>query len=93
MNRVRRDREIGINELRRIGAVGVNAADLRRRDDRGVGSFRGVEGLDGGLVGEIEVAPRAEHERHARLPRKMSHERGAHHALVTGDVETHGVRK
>ena len=37
VDRIRRDREVHRQKLRRIGAVGVDPTDFRRRDDRRIG--------------------------------------------------------
>ena len=48
----------------------MDAPDLGRRHDHGVGTLRGVKGLDGRLVLQVELAPGPQDERRPRLARQ-----------------------
>lgn len=56
------DLEIDGDEIRRVGVVGVNAADFSGGEDHESGFLGGEEGLDVGLAGEVELGVGAEDE-------------------------------
>ena len=71
-----RDGEVLVEELRGIGAVRVDPADLRRGDDRDVGLLGGEERLDGRgarrgrapALPQDQLEPRAPSRTGARAP-------------------------
>ena len=84
------DSEILIKELGRKRIVGVDTADLGRRDDRDIGPLGREERLDSSGRRKVELPPRAQHELDTRLALKTPHQRAAYHAVVTCDKKFHG---
>jgi hypothetical protein len=101
LDAIERDGEIVGNEVRRIGRVGMNAADPCGRQEHGIGLVRDEPALCRILTGEIErVALGGDHLATLRL--QAAHQRRADHAAVAGDEDalageieqqlTHAVR-
>lgn len=85
------DHQIFVDKLRRVGVVGMDAADSGRGEIDLVGLFFFEEFLDSGLVGEIELAVGACDEVECLagllgLLFEHPEDGRAHHAPVTSDV-------
>ena len=81
--------EVLVDELRRVGAVSDNPANLCCRNDDLVRSFPGEELKDRLLVTEIEFGPGPEQEFHLPPRRGRPDQRRPHHAPVTSNKELH----
>ena len=86
LNDVGFDQEVLVEEFGRVGVVGVDAADLGRREvDLGRALF-GEKGFDGGLVGQVEFGVGAGDEMGVAGAFEGAHQGGADHAAMAGDV-------
>ncbi len=86
MDDVRLDHQVVVEEVRRVGGVGEDAADLRRGKDDGVGPGLGEPGLDLGLAAEIDRLP-VGGEDLAGLGFEAADDRLADHAAMAGDPD------
>ena len=55
MDGILRNRQVLIQELGRIGIIGMNATYARRSDDRDIGLLRGIKSAYRRLVRKVEV--------------------------------------
>ena len=62
MDRVRGDREVVVDKLRRVGVVGVDPAHLRSRYDRIIGSLGGEEFSGRLSIAQVKLSARAGHD-------------------------------
>ncbi len=91
--------QILVNELCRIGVVGVNATDLGGGQVDLIGFFGFEEGAHGGLVGEVQLGVGAGDDVGDELPRfarndiflQMADDGGTHHAPVASNVNFCGL--
>ena len=81
------DGEVFVDEVRRIGGVRMDAADLGGGDDDDVRFFRGEEIEDRVLVAEVEFGAGGGEESIAAAFGGFADEGGADHAAVAGDEE------
>jgi hypothetical protein len=75
------------NEFRRIGVVGINAADLCRGEENILGLFIGKEDFDRMLIGKIELTAILEQEIVESLFLEFSNKRGADKAVMACDED------
>jgi hypothetical protein len=80
------DQEVLVEEFGWVGVVGVDAADLGGGQvDLGRALF-GEEGLDGGLVGQVQFGVGAGDEMGVAGAFEGAHQGRADHAAMAGDV-------
>ena len=81
------DHQVLVDELGRIGVVGMDAADLGCRQIDLVDAMGGEEGVDGMLVGEIERVATGSEEVGAAQRLQPAHDGRADHAAMAGDED------
>ena len=85
---VRFDHQVGVDELRRVCVVGVNATDLGRRHVDLVDRLALEKGLDLALVGQVELAAGTRHDVHESTTAQFANNGAAHHASMAGNVDS-----
>src|SRR3546814_10661911 len=83
VHKVALDCEILIYELRRVGVVGVDSANLRRRQVNLVDRLFADKSVDIGLPQQIQFRTTACYESHVITGTQMPHQGRADHAPVT----------
>src|SRR3546814_3999468 len=83
VHKVALDCEILIYELRRVGVVGVDSANLRRRQVNLVDRLFAEKSVDIGLPQQIQFLTTACYEFHVITGTQMAHQGRADHAPVT----------
>ena len=81
------DHQVFVDELRRVGVVGVDAADLGSGEVDLFGLFGSKEGVDGSLVGQIKLGVGAGDDVLAPGGLELADDGRADHATVAGDVD------
>ena len=81
--------QVLVDEFRRVSVVGVDATHLGSGQIDLVGLFFCKEGVDGGLVGQVEFGVRAGDDAIGRvtLSKQLAQDGRTHHATVAGDVD------
>jgi hypothetical protein len=89
VNHVGLNHQVLIDEVSRVGVVGVNAAHLGCGHVDLVGLFLGEEGLHGSLVGQVELGVGASDDavRGLASGQQLANDGGADHAAMAGDVD------
>ena len=84
---VRLDDQVGVDEIRRIGVVGVDAADLCGRQVDLRWPLFGEKSSDRCLVGQVQLGVGPNQDVLVARRRQGTDKGGAHHAAVAGDVD------
>ena len=85
---MRRVNDVFVDEIRRVGVVGNNAAHLRRRQIHLVNAFAGKEVLYRTAVEQVQLVTRADNHLDVTALFQLSNNRGTHHSAMTGDKNT-----
>ena len=83
MNQIVLDLEVFIEELRGLGAVGVDAADFGRRDKDIFGLFRSVKIPDSPGVQQVQFRPGPTDQPAESLPFQFAPDGASHQAAMT----------
>ncbi len=88
VNHIGLDHQVLVDELGRVGVVGVNAAHLGCGQVHLVGLFCGKEGAHSGLIGQVQLSVHSRDDGVGRMPmrQQMAHDGRTHHAPVACDV-------
>ena len=88
VNDVALNHHVFVDEIRRVGVVGNNAAHLRRRQIHLVNTFVCKEVLYRTAVEQVQLVARADNHFDVTALFELANNRGTHHSAMTGDKNT-----